>query len=378
MEKNIYIYGIKTGDKFHYIGKTNNKLNTNGNINRSDMSMLYLYDKFRNIFNNNEKVEIVPIKTSDDQWYDQKLKEVVEKYSQNHPLINSQWMLDGKHGYWSDKKRDDNTLKRLSESKYIRIVEYDINGNLIKIWDSCKDVGINVFKDYKVVNGSSDSRIYRVIDSAKVQTRLAHGSYWFRESELMKEFGLIPKRIKISAIAEAQKLRKIESRKKSKTPEFISKYSVIHYNPDMTIKTTYKCSEEAAYMLRKGLNTIRKICRGIIHANNENYILRYGEKSLQPQDFKYPEYTIEPVEPTPKIKEVKVKEPKLPKPKTRTNMTVVEFDDNNNIIRRFDSYKEASEFYGYTPARIRQICLKKYRKKLNLRTDGKKQVIINQ
>lgn len=286
MEKNKYIYGIKSGDTFHYIGKTNNTLNTRGNINKSNISMLYLYDKFRNIFENEKDIEIVPIKTAGDTWYDEKLNEVVKKYSQNHPLINAQWMLEGKRGFWNGKKRDANTLKKLSESKYVRVAQYNAEGYLIKIWNSCKDAAINVFNDYHVVNGSSDSAIYNILDSNKIQTRFSHDSYWFKEKELIKYFNSIPKKIKIDALREAEKQRKSESKKNAKVPENIMKYSVIHYNPDMSIKKTYQSVDEASYMLKVDKSTIRKLCRGV--KSNDNYILKYGEKSPQPYAPKYP------------------------------------------------------------------------------------------
>jgi hypothetical protein len=46
-----------------------------------------------------------------EDWYDKKLKTVVQKHKENHPLLNAQWMLDGKRGrfegtlgWWYGKK----------------------------------------------------------------------------------------------------------------------------------------------------------------------------------------------------------------------------------------------------------------------------------
>lgn len=125
VDKKAIIYGVKTGDRYHYIGKRYDCRDADGNMRKSDAVYQYVNPKIRNIFENQEVV-VEPLEiVSEKLWYDAKLAEVVQKYGEKHPLLNSQWMLEGKRGYWQDKQRDANTLKRLSESKYIKIVEYD-------------------------------------------------------------------------------------------------------------------------------------------------------------------------------------------------------------------------------------------------------------
>jgi hypothetical protein len=48
-------------------------------------------------------------------------------------------------------------------------------------------------------------------------------------------------------------------------------------------------------MLKTTISNIQRFCSGARH--NDYYILKYGEKSLQPVNEKYPEYTVEPLRP---------------------------------------------------------------------------------
>ena len=41
MEKNALIYGVKTKNKYHYIGKTNKKVIVNGEISNSKINAQY-------------------------------------------------------------------------------------------------------------------------------------------------------------------------------------------------------------------------------------------------------------------------------------------------------------------------------------------------
>jgi hypothetical protein len=118
------------------------------------------------------------------------------------------------NGYWRGKKRDSNTLKKLSESKYIKVVQYDKDGNLIKIWDSCKDAAIAIFKDYQIINGSAKSKIYDVLECKTIKNRFIYDSYWFKEKETIG-FGFKnpPIKILIDYIYEYEKSIKKSRRK---------------------------------------------------------------------------------------------------------------------------------------------------------------------
>ena len=278
------IFGIKTNGKFHYIGKYSGGVNSEGRINKSSIGRAYSSDRIREFYVGNPDVEIVNLKkVKPEEWYDEKLLEVVSKYSENHPLVNAQWMLDGKRGYWSDtdgfwkgKTRDKNTLTRLSESKYKKIMEYDEHGEFVRSWDSIKEVATTVFGDYKVKNGSGCSVMYSMLRSSKLETRLRHGRYWFSESELMSEFGLIPKRLKIAAIIASKKARASACRKViDKTKICAKKFTIIIYNEDQTIKKKYNNAFEASEDLKIPHETIRRYCK------SKKNGFSYGEKTKQ-------------------------------------------------------------------------------------------------
>ena len=126
LNRTAIIYGIKIGDKYQYIGKKKNCHHPDGNLRKSDVGYQYVNSKIKTVFDDNQDAVVEPILiVPEDQWYDEKLKEVVSKHHDKHPLLNSKWMLEGKHGYWEGKTRDEYTINRLAESKHIKIVEYD-------------------------------------------------------------------------------------------------------------------------------------------------------------------------------------------------------------------------------------------------------------
>lgn len=333
MEKTS-IFGVKINEDFHYVGKTKRKL-IKSHVQRTNEELNEV------CFNRkNDNVEIVLIKEVDENWYDEKLSEVVKKYNENHPLKNAQWMLEGKRGAWSGKKRDAHTLQRLSESKYKKICQYDINGSFVKTWKSYKDAAITVFKDYEIINGSANSRLYQIIKSRTIESRLFHNSYWFKEEELLKHFNCIPKKINITYILNEQKKRIRKAKARKKDPKYTTRRTVIHYNDDLTIKTTYDNVFHAAYMLKTTPRKIRVMCK----QKNPAITLKYGKKTLQPFVVEYPEYKIEPISRNPKIKY-----------NTRTYIEVLELDENDNIINTFDNVKLAEDFYGLKESKIRYI-----------------------
>lgn len=278
------IYGVRTGDTYHYIGKTSRKkVNVDDSINKSDIQAIYHRGKLKDFAVGNDDISIVEIKSSSKtEWYDEKLGEVVKKHGEKHPLLNSQWMLDGQRGYWGGKTRDANTIEQLSKSKYKKIVQYDKDGNLFKQWNSIKEVATTVFGDYKVVRGSGTSILYSALDSLTITSRFRKDSYWFREEELKSFFNCIPKRINIKLIAENQRKAKslsIRNKRRENLTRLTTRYTVIQFNPDMTIKSTFDNVSHAAHELKISEKTVERYCRGVI--KNTIHILKYGEKKTQ-------------------------------------------------------------------------------------------------
>lgn len=280
----VAIYCIKTGETIHYIGKATCS-NPEGQVNRSDLQYPYRNPGIREVFMG-ESVSVVPIKfVPMNEWYDEKLQEVVDKHKDNHPLQNAQWMLDGKRGYWEGtggfwegKTRDPYTLKKLSESKYKGVLEYDLQGNLIKEWNSRKEVATEVFKDYKVVNGSAASLLYSILTSPNPKTRLRHGSYWFSRDE----FNVVPTKLSIPIMTWKYKRNKPKQRGHDYHKQFTVEYYVK--------EKLYLCFDNAAHaghVLGMTKDSVRKICNGI---NKGKYFdLRYGPKKRQLLNQRYGE-----------------------------------------------------------------------------------------
>lgn len=298
-KKNAIIYGIKTGDVYHYIGKRYDCRNADGNMCKSDVGYQYVNPKIKNVFDNNEVVVEPLVIVPEDLWYDKKLQEVLEKHRDKHPLLNSQWMLEGKRGYWEGKQRDANTIKRLAESKYIKVVEYDEHGGLKKIWNSAKEVAIKVFGDYEVVNGGGKTSLYDKLNANCIKGRLYKNSYWFRYSELIEYFNQVPKKLNIENIRKTEKEKRSQSyRRAYANKTHTSLYTVEKY-VDGKLVETYLNTSEAGYKLRLTQHTVQKICRGCMSC--ADYELKYGEKVLQPIRPVYPKYKIRAVKRKKKI-----------------------------------------------------------------------------
>lgn len=289
--KKALIYGVKSKDNLHYIGKTNKNVNVNGEIKKYKIQVQYNNPPLRDIFQNYENITIEPITLiSEENWYPEKLKEVVKQALNKQPLLNAQWMIEGKRGYWDGKKRDENTLLMLSQSKYKQYAQYDKSGNLVKIWKSGKDVAINVFNDYKIVNGSANSSIYRLTKNSLIQNRFKHNSYWFQLKELIIHFNGIPQKLNILNLIKEENIKKSINRKASNRL-FVKKYTVEQFDKTSNdLITIFMSCEEAAYNLKLHKKTIRLLCTNKIAT--ENFELKYGEKLLQPLNIKYPEYKI--------------------------------------------------------------------------------------
>ena len=358
MEKKNIIYGLKSNGKFHYIGKTH--LNDADNIETINPQIKYFNPNTKPIFQNEDSTTVI-LHDANEDWYDDKLQEVVNKYKEGNPLKNAQFMLDGNRGYWSNKTRDANTLNRLSESKHKKVCQYDANGNLIKKWQSVKEAAINVFNDYEIIKGSGNSYLYSILDFKYFHKRLYHSSYWIREEELIKHFGIVPKRININKIKEYEINLAKENRKTNYKPRTQTQiYTVNHYDNNGKLIATYDNIHHAAYKLKTYSKSIERLCNG--STTNDNYIIKYGLKKLQPINQKYPKHISKPLERISSKKKYQ---------KTRTNITVIYDVDGNTIT--FDSIKDAANHFKTT---VRNIYYRCYNDKHNLKFGCKKQVMI--
>jgi len=295
MEKNALIYGVKTKNKYHYIGKTNKKVIVNGEISNSKINAQYknkpLHDIFQNYQDTNiEQILLVP----ETEWYGEKLNEVINHADQ--PLLNAQWMLEGKRGYWEGKERDPYTIMRLSQSKFKQYVQYDENGNLIKIWKSGKEAAIKIFGDYKVINGGGNTKLYGITSRPSIRNRFAHDSYWFHFNELINHFNGIPQKLNIENLIKKElEYRKQQRIINAKRKTHTLKYCVERYERSTgELVTIYLNTIEAGYKLRVHIDTVRRLCSGRTRPA-ANFILKYGEKILQSKNIMYPQYQIQPL-----------------------------------------------------------------------------------
>ena len=293
MENNAIIYGVKSNDKFHYIGKTNKRrVNVDKPISNSKVQVRYTNKNIGDIFRNYENVSVEPIVfVPENEWYNEKLREVVEQASKNQPLVNAKWMIEGKRGYWEGKTRDAHTILMLSESKYRQFVEYDKDGKLKKIWKSGKEAATKVFEDYRVVNGGGKSKLYSIIKSASMKYRFAHNSYWFGLEELIIHFNGIPEKLNIQNMmkreAENRRVNRILNRKEKTTT---TRSTIERYERKTNeLVAVYKNAEEAGYCLKVSADTIRCLCSGRTKPAAD-FILKYGEKTVQSKIIKFPPY----------------------------------------------------------------------------------------
>lgn len=353
MEDNkAVIYAIKTGDTCHYIGKTIRE-SAAGGITKCLISTAYTHEGLAKVFESHkEDVTIEPVKKVDvDGWYDEKLQEVVSKHKDDHPLLNAQWMLDGKRGpeYWRGKKRDAHTLKRLSESKFIRVCQYNDQGNLIKTWAGGKEAAIQVFGDYEVVNNSGKTELYNALRARYIEKKLKLGSYWFREYELIEQFGVVPDILDIEAIRLEQKAKKSADRKKQITL-FTTRYTVIQYDEHQNELRRFDNTAEAGYELLIPMTYVQKICRG--KKKNNNYYLGFGPKLRQAARQTYPKYKVKIIPHVKPPKEIK---------HTRTHSVVYHYK-NDVLLHTYEGgIKECCAKLNMTESKVRRLCRNKTR-----------------
>lgn len=282
MKKDVNIYQIKLNDKIYYIGKTNRN-DKNGNIRRSMLTYGYTNKKIIDLFNNKDiKIEKI-VDINHEYWFDRKLSEVVKSHKAEHPLLNAQWMLDGKRSisYWEGRKRDSHTIKRLSESKFKQIAQYDINGNLIKVWDSVKESAICFVGDYTVDEETKacKTKLYNLLRNKKVNNRLLLDCYWFLKEELISKYGNVPEFINIPEIKNAYS-RTLSDKLSNRKYKYKTKYTVIQYDNDGNIINSYLNVLECANSLGISISVVNRYCNGI---NNKRpkFHLKYGEKVSQ-------------------------------------------------------------------------------------------------
>lgn len=345
MEKDqAVIYAVKTGNTCHYIGKTVKK-NSKGEITKTLIGNTYHNNKLNQIFINNKEISIEPILLVDIKgWYDEKLQEVIKEHKNNQPLLNAQWMLEGKRGYWEGKERDDHTLSQLSKSKYIKVCQYNKYGELIKIWDSGKEIGIKFFGDYEIIKNSGKTMLYGALKSKTLNGRMKKGYYWFREYDLLNYFGIIPKKLNLTNILLEERKRRIVGMKNGKIKTHANRYTVLQYNKMGEIINRYDNSAHAGYKLKIKMSTVQKLCRGQI--NNPYYILGFGEKTLQPINPEYPDYVVNYIPKPKKIKKTI---------HTRTYLSVLYYR-NGILFKRFDNIKMAEKKLKISKQVIGNIC----------------------
>jgi hypothetical protein len=166
-----------------------------------------------------------------------------------------------------------------------------------------------VFKDYSVVKGSAVSELYSILRSKGLKNKFRHDYYWFREEDLKARFAPkeIPYMLDLKAMDEEQHKKRSYVRKHT-VVQNMRKACILHYDTEGHVIFKYKNTAHAAYMLKTSMSIIQKLCRGL--KQNDYYILKYGEKSLQPVGETYPEYTIEELRRPPR----KVLEVSRPRP----------------------------------------------------------------
>jgi hypothetical protein len=208
------------------------------------------------------------------------------------------------------------------------------------------------------VNGSAASTLYGLLTNANPKNRLRLGSYWFSE----EDFDRIPTRICIPIMhykyKNAFSKKKSEAAKnaaKNRTTDYLTPaYTVIHYDINGNVIRTYANTHETAYELKTSVATIQRFCRGVRY--NKHYILKYGEKTMQHLNLKYPDYVCKPIK--------KHKKPSKAKKYQRTKtLTTVELFEDGKLVRIFDDVRHAAIMLGFGDASIRACCTGKKHKK---------------
>ncbi len=272
--KKTNIYSIYNDNKPIYVGKTN--ILDEGKIVVKRLPAYLNNKKLSTKIKSakNIKVRILEKPTDEPKiWYNQKIERLKIHKKNNVDLVNNYNVFGVGEGYWTGRKKDKHTLKRLSESKFKPIVQYGRDGKFIKIWPSGRHVGKH-YRDYQVINGSGETPIYDVVNR-KIKTY--KNSYWFRHDALIKEYGVVPKTLSNDVLSPPRK-------KIVRSPDFVNPNSikVFKYSLKGDKIATYNTIKEAGLSLEggdgiRGTTLIIKCCNGIIPSSH-GYVWKFGEK----------------------------------------------------------------------------------------------------
>lgn len=273
------LFGLKKNGVLVYIGKTT-KIKENKPISKVAYGPKYRFFSEKTRKKSDFEVEIID-ETTQKKWFDDKLINIVY-YKRGNKLKNAKHLLDGRRGflkkgegYWLGKEKDAHTLKRLSESKHRRVLQFDQNGVLIKRWDSIKEAAIKVFKDYQVVNGSASSELYKIL-TLRFASRTNSKFFWIKEEDFLHYYPRLQKKISIPNLIK----RELDSlpEKKVSRPKHKWVYSVEEYNNDGVLKKRHKTTYHAAKHYGVKPNYINKLCKsGRKNGISKNFFV-YGQK----------------------------------------------------------------------------------------------------
>lgn len=292
-KKTAKIYAYKYDDKVIYVGKTI-KTNEEGVIIKPQLHLPYYNPKFKMIVKDYNKVTIEILDEAPiDKWFEPKFQKIVEKHNKGDKLLNAQHLLDGKRGYWEGtggywigKKRDQNTIDRMIESKFKSLLQYDVDGNFVKEWKSIKQAAIEVFNDYELINGSAKSSLYYILGSKNIKKRFRHNSYWIKKSEFKTT--KIPIKISIDKILESQKIdRKYKNRTKKQIERAIQILSKPIYQIDVNGKVIkqFKSAKIAGEQLGICSSAIGLCCR---YERGSTSGYRFMFRKIKDREANYP------------------------------------------------------------------------------------------
>lgn len=249
MTEEANIFTLYSDNKPFYIGKTT--VTKDGKIKMTYLGTYYANRKLNQKVKaaKNFKIRVVA-RTSNEakEWFNEKLRKHQSYLEKKYKLINSKnvFGLNG-YGYWTGKKRDKHTLKRLEESKFKPIAQFTRDGKFVREWPSAKHAAKH-YRVYRLENGSGGSVIH---DALLSKSRVWRDWVWYKISELKEIYnGVVP-----------QQLHKLEyevptSRIKTLIVKYNDKNKVVdfYYTADTAAKTV----GTTAYFLKQNLNTGNK------------------------------------------------------------------------------------------------------------------------
>lgn len=188
---------MKNDGNVIYVGKTENGKPTK--LTKSNVS--YGYSNKSKIHNvKYDELEIVQTLDNNENWFNVKLN-YIQKFKDDNKLLNANYLINNKKvnekiegGWWRGKIKDKHTINRLSESKFKEIVSYNEKGENPIIYNSIKQAAIEVFGDYKVINGSACSKLYGLLRNS-IKNRFSNNRYWYYKDEIIEKHGGIINKI---------------------------------------------------------------------------------------------------------------------------------------------------------------------------------------